>query len=94
MKRLYKGTATLDAFTAPIANGRHVLFCVDSNVNRCCAWFIYSNGSNYVNYKEIVGGSDVQVSASNHTISMVHTSGAPMYLDICLDGTGKFFELS
>lgn len=94
MKRLYKGPATLDAFTAPIANGRHILFSIDSNANRCGAWFIYSNGSNYVNYKEIVGGSDMQVSVSNHTISIAHTSAAPMYLDICLDGSGQFFELS
>ena len=86
------GSTTSDIFTTPAGGHRHILFSIDSNANNCGAWFIFSNNSNTIAYKEIVSASGMTLSRSGAALTFAHNAGSIMYMDITLSYGGAFLE--
>lgn len=86
------GSTTSDVFTTPAGGHRHILFSIDSAPGNCGAWFVFSNNSNVLNYKEIVAASGMTLSKSGAALTFAHNAGSIMYMDITLSYGGAFLE--
>ena len=96
MKRLaVAGSSTVDTLTASGGNQRHLLFTADSSAARSGAYFVWTNSSGDIYYKEITNASGMTIATSGASITFTHTSGSIQYLDIVLSGsTSQFLTLS
>ena len=96
MKRLsVSGSTTTDTLTATGGNQRHIVFSCDSSAARSGAYFVWTNSSGDIYYKEIANASGMTIATSGAAITFTHTSGSLQYLDIVLNGnTSQFLALS
>ncbi len=81
------GTSTADVFTTASGGQRHILAAIDSNANNCGAWFVWSNNSGVVAYKEICNASGMTITRSGGEITFTHVAGTVQYLDITLSAS-------
>ena len=81
------GASTSDVFTTASGGQRHILAAIDSNANNCGMWFIFSNNSNVVSYKEISAASGMTITRSGSAITFAHTTGTIQYVDITLSAS-------
>lgn len=92
LKRLaVSGSTTTDTLTATGNNQRHIVFTADSSAARSGAYFIWTNSSGDVYYKEITNATGMTIATSGGAISFTHTSGSVQYLDITLSASASTF---
>ena len=88
------GSSTTDVFTTTSGGQRHILFSIDSAPGNCGAWFVFSNNSNVLNFKEIVAASGMTITRSGASMTLAHNAGTVMYLDVTLSYGLAFLTFS
>lgn len=80
-----KTLSSIDAYASDnftiTSNSRLVVFALDSNGDKCGAWFIYAYSGGSVGYKEIVKANALTLTGGTNTLTIAKSvSGQITYL--------------